>query len=728
MKKLLLLIVFVLNLSSNSFGSVNDSILYFDNLLKTIDYSKPQNFILYDFVLCDAESFVNNVESKPNLYDTVSFVLLKQNIAKNRTTLYGYLQNYEYWLCKKSDEYLLAYDTITACSLLENALNINRFYIIGVSKLVAIKLLQNKAVEVQKYIIDIAGFIHPNLNNYYYFTSATEQIYSYLIRKGNKFMINGDYYESLVTLNLAKNYYDTLPVAMLIDKHSALIVEAHTGICRSFLSVASRSILAARLDLAEKYYFQTINYINSHPHLNSLTSEIQNVRDMIIYSWFDKALTYKKANNIIQIQTIVAKLQTLCDSNSNDKPSLCFRLEELLIPTVVQQVVSQNLVVKEQHNKYQSQKIKKKKGKTIKRKKEYVIENKTVTTIKYPDEYLIQLITKAKYHYYLSEYSLAIDLFNTAKEYQLKNQITYDSLNYFIALSAKPLLYKYIENTHFLIWKNLTDSAANNIKNIKDSIKFYYLTQDKAILSALNNLENTLQNKLCNNNKQYIATYEMLAEKSAKELHYTDALVYIEKILSILNLQKHCQVDSSVYIKILRSYNIPSTYQKYINSAYNYVVKKDYSSSINFFYKADSLYKAEKLINYGLTNQTLADFSIAIEDKTFMIFAIKHLINNNESKQSLDILKELRKQGYLVSYSKDIQKSLGINIANIESNNKNNLEYIFLKYNIEDKWYKEMQIQIKKTLKISQGKTFSIKNLYRFVFHNKDYRNKSNNK
>lgn len=697
MKKLLLIIIFVLKLSSNSFASINDSILYFDNLLKTIDYAKPHNFILYDFVLCDAESFVNKAEYRKDLYDTISLVLLKQNIAKNRTAIYGYLENYEYWLCRKSDEYLTAFDTITACALLEKVLNINKFYILGISKLVTIKLLQDKAIEVQKYIIDIAHNIYPNIKDYQSFVFASEQVYDYLINKGDKLMFKGNYYESLIILNLAKRYYDTIPTGMLIDKHSALITDAHNGICRSFLSVASRSIVAGRNDLAEKYYLQTMDYINSYPHLNLLTSELNNVRDMIIYSWFDKALSFKKKNNINQVQKIIIKLQSLCDTNLIGLPSLCFRLNELVNPVIDKQPDAIVIVKKKHFIKHKSKKARRVKAvEIIKNKK---IENKDVKIIKYPDEYLLQLISEAKYHYYLSEYSLAIDLFNSAKEYQIKNQISYDSINYFISLSAKPLLYKKIENTHFVIWKNSIDSANNSINNIKESLKYYFLEEDKSILSALENLNNTLQIKLCNNSKQSINNYVMLAEKSAKEIQYSDAYLYIQKIFEIINKQNNCIVDSMVYIKLLEYYNVPSLYQQYLHLAYNSVEKKDYSSSINYYYKADSLFKVEKLFNYNLANQTLSDFSIAIRDESFMISSIKYLINNNECKQSLDILKELRKQGYLVLYSKDIQKSLGKCIVNIENANNNKPEYIFLKYNIEDKWYKEMQIQIKKSLK-----------------------------
>lgn len=268
----------------------------------------------------------------------------------------------------------------------------------------------------------------------------------------------------------------------------------------------------------------------------------------------------------------------------------------------------------------------------------------------------------------------ALAEFKKAKDIQDKNLVkTNPTLPSLIKTSAKNIYIKKLN----AIKTNLATSKLSDSKvqfnTVSQEINSYELTSDVDIKKLMNELNQKLGNKECE--EANIAVNDIL--KTAKELEnkndFTAAFVQYQKASSLIQSNKNCNIDSNNIYKQKQLITPCVTYEKMLSDAQQEVSKTNYSKAIEWLDKASELYTTSKLETFNKPALNREEWTINQTNDIYFRYQIAdYYYKQKDYTASLRLVKSAIDAGMNYKLTEDLQQKLGKSLANKDHASKTN--------------------------------------------------------
>ena len=529
-------------------------------------------------------------------------------------------------------------------------------------------------------------------------------IYSTILENGNRYNKDQQYNEAISSFEYAKWFCTTTPGMLCTEQVTKGLAQARYGIYHSYLQVSEKAIANGRLDIANNYINQSMEYQKQYS--SDIISNSESIQWMGVlckeYVNLGNTLNQKK-----QYEKAIIEFNK-CDSISK-------------LYTSIGEVNGYKSGIKTAHNGVYDNFLELSRNK-LKNEQLNAAEEKCNQALLYQQAHqddiisnreamsVMSSIKEKRYNIaivngknYLNgnNYGDALKYFLEARTYQ--QEFTFkrnDSLDIFIRVAGKPSVISTIEEGKVQAWGNKLDEARNSYQKANAEIMLYELEKDKELETSMLELKNKIFSQECANAEQ---NYNSLLEKSKKlmrEGDYTQASVTLSQAIDVTNKNILCNINNSVAFAEQNRIKPAIEYQNMFFKADEYAAQKNYNECIKQINTCGIFYTTNKIDTFGLKHLTAQEYILKGRDVNFVYFATDYYLSLKDYDVSFSMLQELKNRSYPAKFTKTLQTQLGTKMAIRDKiNGIANYNIQLLKYTEGEKWFSVFSKAYKKSWK-----------------------------
>ena len=634
----------------------------------------------------------NNNKAETELFQKVS--QLKLSICQSRIILNQFLINSDYWFYKSAIEKLNINDTITACSLLEQALHFNMLHIPSLFTLSSILLNQDKLKETTQLLKSFSTGISSNQLNDVYFLNSLQLLCQQIKSKAQKYYADGNYHESLNVFLFADTICQqyNLPDIYIMKEG---IINSINGIYQSFIKVANQAYNTQNYSISETYTDKAFEYASKNRSAIPYNNETDNLYSKIYYRYLDISMKYKQNFNKTQSEIYSKKADTVClkitnyncsklvknDSDKTKENSIQINSDTRKENITSNISDSNDLIV--QKNIIKASIPKNNSNLAL------INKNKRTNSL-YNDNTIKNLMTEGNIYFEKALYDKALTSYQNAQSIYTKqfnkNNFQFDSI---IHICKQKIVLTPLQNIDFIIWSNNFDEAEKKLNECKKLQNIYGLETDVVIADKLTETENKVNTKFCESKQNII---DIQTDKLRTYLNLQEYNYMLNLLNDIYNIKKQY---SNCLLLTLEADDIYNKNRNIFNF-YNYKEKalekfneQNFKEFAENYQKADSIFSILKTDNRNIKHNQLIDFLSFNYNTDACITVLQYEIDNKNHKVSIELLNLLREHKYPSDKTNNYQLSLAKLLDSMQDyNNKENLLKDFPFLQTEKKWYK----------------------------------------
>jgi tetratricopeptide (TPR) repeat protein len=684
--------------------------------LISFDFSDIDKLPYYDIKLREIEqelTELNTYNLSQNLSlaqnDPVNFINKYNEISaethRKRTDINELLANLDQIFHQRGMDYLIMGKIDIAVEYFNKAIQVNQFYAPSHYQIAKLNY-NNGEIDAAAETVTLAlAKMNPDPNTHNLFVDLAKAIYNKYFSTGKALIAEKKFSEANETLERCKIFCTTTPGIFCEEDLEKAIAEAKYGIFQSYLNVVDKAIENDKLQMAQTYTEEARKYQQANSSYIISDVEISNAYQKIVNKYAKLATISNQALNYDNALEYTAEAEKICSAEEKVTCEEKIREQKVIaLKGKYNQTISaaQNAYNNEKYTKAETYIHQAQNFRTINATylDESILEKELMTKIQY--EFYQEKIAIGKQKYAKEDFTTALNSFTDAEELSREYPFsTYDSLQYFIKASAKPIILSEIEEGNMKVWGNYLSEAREIYTIALQKQKQYYLDKDKEINTNLAELKSKIFDQECTNAQAEFDKFVEQARQKIQEISYIVANDYLDQAQQVSIQNTSCSISDQVVLDIKQRIRPAITYQKLLVEVNEDINRRSYASAHEKHNQAGIYYNEQNLINFNLTHINFEDKAIQTNDNNFIAYCCQSNINNKESRKAFKLLSLLCKRGYPKNSAREFQEKLGTQLAilDYEESPAGNYKLNIMKYTEGDKWFKYFKKKYKKTWK-----------------------------
>lgn len=509
--------------------------------------------------------------------------------------------------------------------------------------------------------------------------ALAQQITLEYIDRGQGKIKTEEFHQAIKEFEKAASFCDSAKVISCPASIQKGVLDAKSGLYRSYLIIAGKALEGEKINLAAKFMYDARAFLNNNPDLKIEKDETDSIINKLIdklvaqgkvqyenKSYEEAVDTYNKASDLCSLCEN-KQCQILIDREMKNAQT---GLYENILNIIRAHLQNENMVEAER---------------LLNDATRFQKENKVTQYALFETENLWMILNKFKYRNYISQGvlllnsdsgSIALDVFMKAKALE-KEHIAFPdySLNTCIQTAGKPILLEMLSQAKIKAWGNDLVAAKKYAIEIGDKIKLFQMENDTDIISLHKDLVNRIKEQECANLSFEINRNMIIVQRYISNTDYIHAYELLSEMILSSGKDSPCNLDNSKYNKLL------SEIKPF------YVVQSDCKTAgeamqQNAFDKADSLVAAiDKLFEAGpamkgkISPCNRHHLIEHINDSTVLLNAAGYYLEKDSLLICMTALQQMFRQNISPAQTKSIQKKLATKLAAYDYKINKNASY-----------------------------------------------------
>ncbi len=566
-----------------------------------------ESLILDEFMLCEVESIIGDIDNK-NFFTIES---IAGNDVKNVLENFDKVREKTIDIRKKFNKAISSIDNRyyemakeemdsgrvnNAAELLNRALRYNRFHVPSLIQAGKIELLNNNVDSALSLSNHILNNIYPAgewLNKSLVYTQT---VYDSAMVNISLLLNDERFPEAKRELDKLNSFCNISYPFECDERLIMKAIETRLGVYNSFISVAQRALDIGNLSFCEMYASSALEYKEENSEYIGSKREAENLFYNILKEYINKG------NSKRDLASYSKSLHYY-----NNAKRLCNKYDFLNCPDNFYSDIEfyAGLAAKE------------------------AIESKTFQ--------ISDTVMSPVY-----------DVYGVSREKQKKE--VYEDIK------------EMLSHGHLMAWAGEIKEAKYVLnKSIIKSEEFSFY-EDTLIYSRINNLKERIKEKECELGARYIKSSFFNVQRMLRYSEYINAIDTLDKIKDTIVKLEHCDFDFREDIRKYERYQPAAKYQYVLRSASRIINRESQHRFESFFqryYRAEKIWKENELYELGVSHKPLLDFMINSSNIELRIQGIKYFSQKPEPHNALKVLNSLDKSGISAKSARDIQEFAG---------------------------------------------------------------------
>jgi hypothetical protein len=521
----------------------------------------------------------------------------------------------------------------------------------------------------------------------------TDTVYNKMISVGQEYVRMEKFNEAVEMFEHCIMFCTDIPGYTCSDKQLKGLAGAKFGIYQSYLSVSQKAMDNGKIELAEIYIHEALNYQKANSNDIISNAEAKMKLEKLASVYVTKSDTLNGRQNFTKALYFLDKVKRMSDSNQLTLPDKYYYsiqrakngLYKGMLKKSQQQLAAGDMTAAEN---------------TLNDALDFQSKNSDEVSPSYAVDTLLMRIKSVSYkekikqgklYSSIQDYPLALQYYDEARlleqKYYLKADPKLDSM---IRWTAKPLLISQMSSAERLMGLLLVDSASAVLSAARKSQLQHLLGYDDELNNRLQDLNTKLFSTKCRYQRNRYDSVYTVANYSILRQDYLTADDQLAFAIQIAEKYPDCNVDASSAISDKKLYLKNAAYQKLMQKAKTAFGQKNYPDYFYYYNEAENYYRQNFLINTGMIHPQLVALSSISTDTLFVLKSFEYLTGKNQFEDALSCLKALEKLNYPQINAKGIQQQLGVKMALRDhlQNFSNNPRLMSLNYTADSKWLK----------------------------------------
>ncbi len=523
--------------------------------------------------------------------------------------------------------------------------------------------------------------------------ALAQQITLEYIDRGQGKIKTEEFHQAIKEFEKAASFCDSAKVISCPASIQKGILDAKSGLYRSYLIIAGKALEGEKINLAAKFMYDARAFLNSNPDLKIEKTET----DSIINKLIDRLVAQGKVQyenksyeEAVDTYNKAADLCSLCESKQcqalidREMKNAQTGLYDNILNIIRQHLKNENLIEAERllidATRFQK-------------------ENKVTQYALFETENLWMMLNKFKYRNYISQGvlllnsdsgSIALDVFMKAKALE-KDHIAFPdySLNTCIQTAGKPILLEMLSQAKIKAWGNDLAAAKKYTVEIGEKIKPFQLENDTDIVSLYKDLLNRIKEQECANLSFEMNRNMIIAQRYISNTDYIHAYELLSEMILSSGKDNPCNLDNSKYNKLLSEIKPFYVVQRDGKAAGEAMQQNAFDKADSLVAAVDKLFEANPIMKGKISPCNRHHLIEHFNDSTVLLNAAEYYLEKDSLFICMTALQQMFRQNISPVQTKSIQKKLASKLAAYDFKINKNASYSerMLFYKTANPWF-----------------------------------------
>jgi len=642
-----------------------------DSLVRKINLEKTEMIPLLDYELDELVSeilkynnlnIVSRLDLSRNDAKRIGQKITNLNIkaAQKQVLLNDYLMNIDTRFILDARKCKDQGNILQSIYLYNKAIEYHRFNIVALHELAKLYYEIGNLEASALLVKQIFTTTYPDDYQYKKCRDIGDLLYRKIVNQGNDMLVAQNFSEAIRIFEQANIFCDSISEPICDGSHQTGIINAKTGIYRSYLSVVEKAIKGNQLSIAQNYSSEAHKYQQSNIKELPNDDDLQKFVDIIV------SKQVATSSRLIQLKQYIKALNSL---ESADSIGRKFRPDfKLQVLSEYRSKAANGALVEltDEVNKavqlkdlYAAQKGYDKALDFNQRYRAFITDTtslyhalKGIKTLDYQN-----LVNDGDMLYRLDLFQNALGKYVEAKNLEIKYQIApVKNLDSTIGGMSKPLILEYLSLSRQKIWGNDFTTAEQYYQKAETMARSSLLMNDSIVRKDLASTKETYNDQRCRYRTNKYSDFFDKFNSLKSQRRYNEASQYIDSMLVIANpddfciIQRRFNESDAVFVKTASIYQQKIQDSRYLGSINNT------GDALQNYYTADSIYSHHQLDSNLVKREPIATIFIFVTADSAYIKACEWLYLHNKPEDSGAILALMKQKGVQPKSTKRWQK------------------------------------------------------------------------